>query len=49
MELNDDNAAFSRFCVKNLLELKNVTDDDMKKAHLQRKINVQMYHEACAR
>lgn len=48
MESNKDVDAFNHFCMKNLFEF-NAENDELKKAHLQRKINVQMYHEACAR
>lgn len=48
MDSNNDDDAFKHFCVKNLIEFNNETDD-AKKAHFQRKINAEMYHEACAR
>lgn len=48
MGSNEDGDAFGYFCEKDLLDFHYETDG-MKKAHLQRKVNVQMYHEACAR
>lgn len=48
MELNSDDDGFGGFCAKNLIEFNNETDE-MKRAHILRKVNVEMYHEACAR
>lgn len=45
---SDDDGAFRRFSVKNLLEFNDETDE-LEKAHLQRKLNVEMYHAACTR
>lgn len=48
MESNSDGNGFSGFCAKNLIEFNKETDE-MRRAHIQRKVNVEVYHEACAR
>lgn len=48
MDSNSDSDAYRRFCGKNIAEL-NCATEDAKKVHLQRKINVEMYHAMCSR
>lgn len=48
MESIGDGDEFSGFGTGNLIEFNNEMDD-LNRAHIQRKINVEMYHQACAR